>query len=87
MTVSPSCFNLYFSIDAENAKGHICQFVNDATDAQSNAVMKLKIFKNREFLCLNAKRDLVAGEEILYNYGDEKNLWWRRQVGKSSNPC
>ncbi|XP_065938459.1 N-lysine methyltransferase KMT5A-A-like [Magallana gigas] len=64
-------------IDAEGVNDHICQFVNDGKD-DANSTMKLKVYNGREYLCLFAKRDIVAGEEILYDYGcDGKNLWWR----------
>lgn len=70
----------YCSIDAEATANHICQFVNDS-DTACNAVMKLKVFNNAEYLCLFANRDIAVGEEILYNYGDKSNnLWWRKKV-------
>jgi hypothetical protein len=69
-----------FSIDAEGVEDHICQFVNDASLKEANSLMKLKIFSEKEYLCLFATRDIKIGEEILYNYGDEKNLWWRSKV-------
>lgn len=70
----------HFSIDAEETTDHVCQFVNDADDKESNAKMRLKVFNGKEYLCLYALRDISPGQEILYNYGDEINLWWRKQV-------
>lgn len=70
-----------FSLDAEGTTDHICQWVNDACESESNAVMMLKVFGSRERLCLFAKKDIEAGQELTYNYGDkEGNLWWRKKV-------
>lgn len=71
---------IYCSIDAEETIGHICQLVNDGPDDKANAVMKMKTVNGIEHLCLFARRKIVEGEEILYNYGDEENLWWRKEV-------
>ncbi|XP_065926621.1 uncharacterized protein [Magallana gigas] len=63
-------------IDAEGVSNSICHFVNDA-DKTANSVMKLKVFHEKEYLCLYAMKDIQPGEEIQYNYGDKENLWWR----------
>lgn len=67
-------------IDAEESVDRLCQMVNDAPDQQANAVMKLKVYGGKEYLCLFALKEIHPGEEILYNYGDEKNLWWRKKI-------
>ncbi|XP_056017520.1 uncharacterized protein LOC130046414 [Ostrea edulis] len=63
-------------IDA-STQDHICQYVNDG-NKMANAVMKLLTFE-RPCLCLFAVRDIQEKEEILYNYGDTQNLWWRNK--------
>lgn len=70
---------LYCSIDAEESD-RLCQMVNDAPDRDVNTVMKLKVFSDKEYLCLFAVKNIEPGEELLYNYGDEENLWWRNKV-------
>ncbi|XP_052783093.1 N-lysine methyltransferase KMT5A-A-like [Mya arenaria] len=70
-------------IDAEDSD-RLCQMVNNAPDTDVNAVMKLKVFSNREYLCLFAVKNIEPGEELLYNYGDKENLWWRKKVNKKS---
>ncbi|WAR28263.1 KT5AA-like protein [Mya arenaria] len=67
------------NIDAEDSD-RLCQMVNNAPDTDVNAVMKLKVFSNREYLCLFAVKNIEPGEELLYNYGDKENLWWRKKV-------
>jgi hypothetical protein len=42
--------------------------------------MRLMTFDGHPRLCLFALRDIEAGEELSYDYGDEKNLWWRAVV-------
>lgn len=74
-----NCLFFCFSIDAEGVSNSICHFVNDA-DKTANSVMKLKVFHEKEYLCLYAMKDIQPGEEIQYNYGDKENLWWRSKV-------
>lgn len=69
----------FFSIDAESTEGHICQYVNDGGKQAANCTMKPKIY-DREHHCLFATKDIKANEELLYSYGDERNLWWREEV-------
>jgi SET domain-containing protein len=54
--------------------------INDAPASECNSVMKLKVFNDSEYLCLFATKDINPGDEILYDYGDTKNLWWRKKV-------
>jgi SET domain-containing protein len=65
---------IFFSIDAEETCGHLCQMVNDAPDSTRNSVMKLKVFSKSEHLCLFAVKDIQAGQEILYSYGERENV-------------
>lgn len=76
------CFDSIHSIDATATKGHLCHLVNDAPSksAYCNAEMRKIKVGNSTRLCLFATRDIHNGEELLYDYGDEKNLWWRTKV-------
>lgn len=59
------------------------RYVNDASRFSSgcNSKMELLQVEGCTRLCLFASRDIQAGEEILYDYGDKnKNLWWRAKV-------
>ena len=70
----------FFSIDATGTEGHMCQYVNDGT---INSSMTLRKFKNlnKPRLCFYAIKYIKEGEEMLYDYGDEKNnLWCRKEV-------
>lgn len=61
----------------------MCRYANDAEESEiiCNAVMKMKVFNNYPRLCLFAKRQINAGEEIRYDYGeDEETLVWRKKV-------
>jgi len=54
--------------------------VNDS-GTPTNACMRKVIVKGIPHLVLFATKNINAGEEILYNYGDKShNLWWRRKV-------
>jgi len=54
--------------------------VNDAPRREANCVMKLKVVKNTPRLCLFALGNILPGQELLYDYGDNNNLWWRHQA-------
>lgn len=76
----------FFSIDAINST---CQarFVNDSSKFSTacNSKMELLQVEGRTRLCLFASKDIQAGDEILYDYGDKnKNLWWRAKVNNIS---
>ncbi len=61
----------------------MCRLVNDGTGNEENAVMKKVTVENRPHLALFAKRDILAGEEIRYSYGDNlPNTPWREQKRK-----
>lgn len=63
--------------------GHL---VNDAAEGSDacNSRMKRKIMNGSSRLLLYASKDISPGNEILYDYNDDKEkLWWReRQVIK-----
>ncbi|KAL3870842.1 hypothetical protein ACJMK2_038879, partial [Sinanodonta woodiana] len=70
-------------IDATKTVGHICHFINDAPEGSAlcNARMKLENFQGYPRLCLYSTRDIVLGEEIRYDYGDQStNMFWREQL-------
>ena len=54
-------------------KERLCRYVNDSTEG--NSTMKLKIFDYYPRLCLYATRDIDAGEEVRYDYGDDQAPW------------
>lgn len=57
------------------------RYANDAPQHESNAVMRQLTFCGELHLCLFAKNDIAAHEEILYDYGDKKNkMEWRQYV-------
>lgn len=68
-----SCLIGFFSIDATHTLDRLCRFVND--EKNGNAVMKLKVFNHFPRLCLFAAKDIEAGEEIRYDYGNEDAPW------------
>lgn len=74
------------SIDATNTerKG---KYINDEEVGSplNNCVMRLLVMDNYPRLCLFANRDIKAGEELRYDYG-EFNLPWR-QVCDNFNNC
>lgn len=53
--------------------------VNDGEWKEENCVMKLIPYQGLPHLCLFANRDIKAGEELLYDYGDN-TVNWRKQV-------
>ncbi|ELU07472.1 hypothetical protein CAPTEDRAFT_195572 [Capitella teleta] len=85
----PNCFIFFIDcgkkkkcIDAINST---CQarFVNDSSKFSTacNSKMELLQVEGRTRLCLFASKDIQAGDEILYDYGDKnKNLWWRAKL-------
>lgn len=56
--------------------------VNDAPSysPDCNTVMKMVSMTGVPRLCLFARRLIKANEELMYDYGDSKNLWWRQKV-------
>ena len=59
----------------------IGKYVNDAPGGFANCIMKLIMVRNIPRLCLFAKKDIEAGAELHYNYGEDPGLlWWRKEV-------
>jgi len=43
--------------------------------------MKKVVVNGRPHLCLFAVKDILPGEQVVFNYGDsEEHLFWRRKV-------
>ena len=42
--------------------------------------MKRLIVGTTFHLCLFSTKDIDVGDQLLYDYGDEANLWWRKKV-------
>lgn len=92
----PRCYMYYYKyknkqycIDATTEVDRLARYVNDAPikDHKCNAKMKLKVFNDYPRLCLFALKDIKAGEEILYDYGeDETLLFWRTKEKGSTAP-
>lgn len=71
---------IYFisSIDGTSAN-RLGNFVNDSSDG--NCECQVVMYENIPHLCLFAKEDIEIGEELRYNYGEDKKfLWWRTEV-------
>ena len=46
-----------------------------------NSKMKKVVVNGRPHLCLFAVKDILPGEQVVFNYGDsEEHLFWRRKV-------
>ncbi|KAK3085105.1 hypothetical protein FSP39_024330, partial [Pinctada imbricata] len=83
-----TCRKKKLCIDATFTKG-LCRFGNDAGpgDRMENSEMRMVYSEKlkRPFLALFAKRQILKGEEIRYDYNDI-NLPWRKQT-KVVKPC
>ena len=80
--VKKKCF--IFSIDATE-DNHLGRFVNDSPSKDANCVIRTKIFDNKPYLCIYAKKDIKKGDELRYDYGgtygaESKKFWWRKEV-------
>ena len=60
---------MHFSIDATKETGRLGRLVNHSR-VTPNLQTKVIVFRETPRLILIAKRDLKAGEELLYDYGD-----------------
>ncbi|XP_048247628.1 uncharacterized protein LOC124124735 isoform X1 [Haliotis rufescens] len=79
------CYMFYFTfkdkkkcIDATEVYSYLGRMVNDGEWKEENCVMKLIPYRGLPHLCLFANRDIKAGEELLYDYGDN-TVNWRKQ--------
>ncbi|XP_072032945.1 uncharacterized protein [Amphiura filiformis] len=62
-------------IDATIEDGRLARLVND-DNKDPNCIMKKYIVENRPTLCILARKDIAAGEELTYDYGIT-DLPWR----------
>ena len=69
---------MIFSIDASDSNS-IARMVNDSTGKRANCKMKKLMIDEKPRLCLYALRDLVVGEQLLYDYG-VVDLPWRKSM-------
>ena len=53
------------------------RYVNDSVQKYANCEMKKYVIDDVPHLCLVAKKDIPANEELRYDYGDSKNMYWR----------
>lgn len=67
-----------YSIDACEEDSSLGRLVDDE-HRRPNCKMKTIEVNEKPHLCLFAIRDITAGEELTYNYGDS-NWAWRAQV-------
>ncbi|XP_057302645.1 uncharacterized protein LOC130636789 isoform X2 [Hydractinia symbiolongicarpus] len=66
-----------FSIDGSTSNQN-GKFVNDSL--HGNSVMrKINCSKSDIRLCLFASKDILEGTELRYNYGDDEDIWWRKE--------
>lgn len=74
------CSCLICRIDAKNTiSERLGGLVNDAEEGtdKCNSKMKLMVINSYPRLCLFAKREIKAGEEVRYDYGENtKKLPW-----------
>lgn len=76
MDLSKGCYMYYFRannrqycIDATSETGRLGRLVNHSR-VTPNLQTKVVVFRDKPRLILVAKRDIEAGEELLYDYGD-----------------
>jgi len=70
------CLSMY-RIDASYDDGSLCRLVND-DHRKPNSVMRLTVVDGAPHLYLFALRDIIAGQEIVYNYGNDHTSYpWR----------
>ncbi|KAI7789270.1 putative variant-silencing SET domain-containing protein-like [Triplophysa rosa] len=69
-------------VDAAREDGSLGRLVNDE-HVNPNSKMHIITVDRKPHLCLFAKKDIIPGEEITYNYGDSD--WpWRGKVSAES---
>ena len=69
---------LFFSIDATYTEGY-GRMVNDGIGKSCNCNVKIVFVNAKPHVCLFAGRQILAGEELRYDYG-VPDLPWRKQV-------
>lgn len=76
---------IVFSFDATNEDGRMGRLVNHARSGCANARVELVEIDGMPHLCLFAKRSIMAGEQILFDYG-VKQLSFEDKVLPFRNP-
>ena len=81
------CF--FFSIDATENNGRLGRLVNDGDGVNEpvNCVMRVLSgsFASSPRICLFALKDIEPGEELRYDYGNQRLPW--RRVSIKSRAC
>ena len=62
---------MYFSVDATKETGHVGRLVNHSK-RDANAIPKVYEVNNKPEIWLLASRDIMPGEEILFNYNENR---------------
>lgn len=75
--VSNAHVPFFSSIDATIDNSQLGRLVNDDVGLGENCIMKTVKVANTQRLCLFAKRDIIAGEELRFDYGVD-DLPWRQ---------
>ena len=57
------------SVDATKESGRLGRLLNHSK-SEANCATRLVSVKDRPYLILETKRDIQAGEELLYDYGE-----------------
>ncbi|XP_022104267.1 uncharacterized protein LOC110986593 isoform X2 [Acanthaster planci] len=70
-------------VDGTNSDG-ACRMVNDAPLKKSNSQMKVISVDGTPCLCLFAREDIAAGQELRYDYGDESVPWRQKNIDHQS---
>lgn len=68
---------LFFSVDATWEVNRLCRYVNDSSSSKANTKMEHFAPEGGTRLCLVAIKDIAAGTELRYDYGDQ-GLPWRK---------
>lgn len=82
MSCFPNIYNYCFSIDAREDTGRLGRFINHSIQ-KNNIRPKVKVIDGLPRLLFFAMRDIAPGEELRYNYNDNrrritKNYQWMK---------
>ena len=67
------CIIIYFSVDAAKETSHVGRLVNHSKH-DANTVPKVYEVNNKPDIWLVASKDIMPGEEILFNYENRKAM-------------
>ena len=62
-----------YSVDATRESGRLGRLVNHSS-IEYNAVSKVVEIKGTPYLCLFSSRDISVGEELLFDYGERRDV-------------